>query len=297
MKDSLTAICYGEILWDVFPDGKALGGAPLNLCLRLQSLGSAVQMISRLGTDGLAEETRSEIDEFGLNQNLIQEDDELETGQVLVKLDSGGSASYQIKDPVAWDNIKLTQANQEAVAHADLFIYGSLAARNATSRNTLKELLQQSKFAVFDVNLRKPHYKLEHIVQFMKQAQMVKMNDDELAEIVKHLNIHSSAMEDQLAAISKITNTNLICVTCGSAGAVLYKSGNMHSHTGYSTEVVDTVGAGDSFLAGLLSQLFKEESTPEEALAFACALGALVAGKKGANAKIKKEEILEKMAE
>ena len=297
MKESITAISFGEILWDVFPDGKALGGAPLNLCLRLQSLGISMQMISRLGTDGLAEETRSAIDQFELNQDLIQEDDDLETGQVLVTLDDTGSASYKIKSPVAWDTIKLTEANQEAVAHADLFIFGSLAARNEVSRNTLKELLPQSKFAIFDVNLRKPHYKLDHIVQFMKQAQMVKMNDEELTEIVAHLEIKSVVMEDQLAAISKLTNTQLICVTCGEAGAVLYKNGHMYSHSGYSTTVVDTVGAGDSFLAGLISQLFKEENTPENALAFACALGAMVAGKKGANSKISKAEILEKMAE
>ncbi|RXG21616.1 carbohydrate kinase family protein [Leeuwenhoekiella aequorea] len=297
MKQSLTAISFGEILWDVFPDGKSLGGAPLNLCLRMKSLGASMRMISRLGTDGLAEETRAAIDEFNLNQDLIQEDDELETGKVLVSLNEQGSASYKIKSPVAWDNIKLTQANQEAVAHADLFIFGSLAARNSTTRTTLKELLPQTKFAIFDVNLRAPHYKLEHLVQFMKQAQMIKMNDEELIEIAAHLEIESKVMEDQLEIISKLTNTNIICITCGDAGAVLYKDGSLHTHAGYSTKVVDTVGAGDSFLAGLICQLFLEKSSPDDALAFACALGALVAGQKGANSKITPEIIAEKMAE
>ena len=126
---------------------------------------------------------------------------------------------------------------------------------------------------------------------------MVKMNDEELVELAKYLNIESTAMEDQLAHISKETNTQLICVTCGKDGAVLYKNGKMHSHGGYSTTVVDTVGAGDSFLGGLLYQLFKEESEPEYALGFACALGAMVAGRKGANPKIAKDEILDKMEE
>ena len=295
MKERLNAVSYGEILWDVFPDGKKLGGAPLNLCLRMKSLGVSMQMISRLGTDGLAEETRSALDAFSLNQNLIQEDDELETGQVLVTLDDAGSASYEIKEPVAWDAISLSQANQEAVAAADLFIFGSLAARCATSRNTLKELLPQSKYAIFDVNLRAPYYKMEHLVYLMKQAQLVKMNDEELVELAAHFNIKSKVMEDQLAILSEKTNTNLICVTCGKDGAVLYKNGKMHTHPGYATTVVDTVGAGDSFLGGLLYQLFKEEREPEYALGFACALGAMVAGKKGANPQITKDEILKKM--
>jgi len=297
MKDSLKAVSYGEILWDVFPDGKKLGGAPLNLCLRLKSLGVSVDMISRLGTDAMAEETRAKLDLLDLNQSLIQEDDELETGQVLVTLDDSGSASYEIKEPVAWDAIAISKENQKAVAHADLFIFGSLAARCETSRATLKELLPQSKYAVFDVNLRAPHYKMEHLVQFMKQAQMVKMNDEELEILADHFGIKSGAIEDQLAQISKETNTSLICVTLGKAGAVLHKDGKLHAHPGYPTTVVDTVGAGDSFLGGLLYQLFKEESEPEYALGFACALGAMVAGKKGANPKITKDEILDKMEE
>lgn len=297
MKETLKAVSYGEILWDVFPDGKKLGGAPLNLCLRLKSLGVGVQMISRLGTDALAEETRAQLDLLNLNQNLIQEDDELETGQVLVTLDDSGSASYEIKEPVAWDAIAISDENMKAVAHADLFVFGSLAARCETSRATLKELLPQSKYAIFDVNLRAPHYKMEHLVQFMKQAQMVKMNDEELEILADHFNIKSKSIEDQLAQISKETNTNLICVTLGKAGAVLYKNNKLYSHRGFSTTVVDTVGAGDSFLGGLLYQLFKEEAEPEYALGFACALGAMVAGKKGANPKIAKDEILDKMEE
>lgn len=295
MKDMLTAISYGEILWDVFPDGKALGGAPLNLCLRLKSLGLSVKMISRLGSEALAEETRAAIEKFDLNQSLIQEDDSLETGQVIVSLDSGGSASYTIKEPVAWDAIALTEKNKEAVSETDLFIFGSLAARAETSRDTLKELLAKANYSIFDVNLRAPHYKMEHLIQFMKQADMVKMNDEELEEIAQYLNIKSSLIPEQIEAISKHTETQLICVTCGGDGAILYKNGNIYKHPGYTIEVVDTVGAGDSFLAGLIHQLFMAENTPEESLAFACALGSLVAGEKGANAKIARNKIIHKM--
>jgi len=293
----LTAISYGEILWDVFPDGKALGGAPLNLCLRLKSLGLTVKMISRLGSEALAEETQTAIEKFNLDQCLIQQDDSLETGQVIVRLDSGGSASYTIKEPVAWDAIALTEKNKAAVSETDLFIFGSLAARGETSHKTLKDLLAEANYSIFDVNLRAPHYKMEHLIQFMKQANMIKMNDEELEEIAQYLNIKSQSVSEKIEAISKQTDTTLICVTCGGDGAILFQNKKIYKHPGYKIEVVDTVGAGDSFLAGLIYQLFMVENTPEKSLAFACALGSLVAGEKGANAKIPKEKIVEKMAE
>ncbi|MEE3146556.1 MAG: carbohydrate kinase [Bacteroidota bacterium] len=297
MKESLNAICFGEILWDVFPDGKALGGAPLNLCLRMKSLGVTMQMISRLGQDALAEETREAIQKFGLDQSLIQADPSLETGKVEVTLDASGSASYNIKKPVAWDAIALTDKNKNAVQQTDLFIFGSLAARSNESSKTLNSLLQLADYAIFDVNLRAPHYEMEMLIEFMKQAQMIKMNDEELEEVIAHLNITSETIQEQLAEISKRTATEIICVTLGAKGAVLYQNGTMVSNSGYSTKVIDTVGAGDSFLAGLIYQLFKVENTPEKALAFACALGALVAGTKGANAPITSEQIEAKMRE
>ena len=297
MKESLNAICFGEILWDVFPDGKALGGAPLNLCLRMKSLGVTMQMISRLGQDALAEETREAIQKFRLDQNLIQEDPALETGKVEVTLDASGSASYNIKKPVAWDAIALTDKNKNAVQQADLFIFGSLAARSNESSETLNSLLQLAGYTIFDVNLRAPHYEMETLIEFMKQAQMIKMNDEELEEVAQFLDISNLSTEAQLSTISKLTNTDIICITLGADGALLYKNGAIAKNSGYSTKVIDTVGAGDSFLPGLIYQLFKVENTPEKALAFACALGALVAGTKGANAPITSEQIEAKMRE
>ncbi|MEC8883292.1 MAG: PfkB family carbohydrate kinase, partial [Bacteroidota bacterium] len=233
MKESLNAICFGEILWDVFPDGKALGGAPLNLCLRMKSLGVTMQMISRLGQDALAEETREAIQKFGLDQSLIQADPSLETGKVEVTLDASGSASYNIKKPVAWDAIALTDKNKNAVQQTDLFIFGSLAARSNESSKTLNSLLQLADYAIFDVNLRAPHYEMEMLIEFMKQAQMIKMNDEELEEVVAHLNITGKTINEQLAEISKHTATEIICVTLGAKGAVLYQNDTLVSNSGY----------------------------------------------------------------
>ena len=292
MQKRLKTICFGEILWDKFPDGKALGGAPLNVALRLLSLGSDSSIISRLGNDALAEETKKELDFYGINQSLVQTDDTLKTGIVDVKLDDSGSASYTIKKPVAWDEIALTEKNKQQVAYSDLFIFGSLACRSETSKKTLYELIKHAGTTVFDVNLRAPHYDLKQVVELIKMAEVIKMNDDELKEICSYLKFEMKDLKEGLIFLSEFAGAETLCVTRGSEGAILLHDDNIYSCEGYPAKVIDTVGAGDSFFAGLLFQLFSNNH-PEQALHFGCALGALVAGKKGANALISQKEILE----
>ena len=290
MKEHLKIVCYGEIVWDMFPDGKMLGGAPLNVALRILSLGDEVRMISKLGKDALAKETREQLKTYALPQVLVQEDTTLATGAVSVSLDAGGSAHYIINKPVAWDAITLNDANKKAVADADLFIFGSLAARGDVSKYTLLELLKIAKKSVFDVNLRSPHYDLIQVVEFMKHAHFIKMNDDELKEISTFLGIENEDIAQKVQSLSKSFKAKYICVTLGSKGALLYTEREIHTHAGFPAKVVDTVGAGDSFLAGMIHKLFTG-APPQEALAYACAMGALVASQKGANAKITQEQI------
>jgi len=292
VQKPLKTICFGEILWDKFPDGKALGGAPLNVALRLLSLGADSSIISRLGNDALAEETKKELDSYGINQSLIQTDNTLKTGIVDVKLDDSGSASYIIKKPVAWDEIALTEENKQQVATCDLFIFGSLACRSETSCNTLHELIDHAGTTVFDVNLRAPHYELDQVIELLTMAEVIKMNDDELKEICSYLKYDMNNLKDGLIFLSDFAGANTLCVTRGSEGAILLHNDNIYSCDGYPAKVIDTVGAGDSFLAGLLFQLFVNNN-PQQALHFGCALGALVTGKKGANAIIPQEAIIE----
>jgi fructokinase len=292
MQKPLKTICFGEILWDKFPDGKALGGAPLNVALRLLSLGADSSIISRLGNDALAAETKKELDSYGINQSLIQTDDTLKTGIVDVKLDDSGSASYTIKKPVAWDEIALTEENKKEVAESDLFIFGSLACRSTNSKETLYELINHAGTTVFDVNLRAPHYELDQVIELLRMAEVIKMNDNELEEICSYLKFDMNSLKDGLIFLSEFAGVNTLCVTRGSEGAILLHNDNIYSCDGYPAKVIDTVGAGDSFLAGLLFQLFLNNN-PEQALHFGCALGALVTGKKGANALIPQEAILE----
>jgi fructokinase len=285
-----TIICFGEVLWDVLPTGKKLGGAPLNVSLRAQSFGNRAAMISSIGRDSLGDELAEAMKAHGGSLDHIQENEEFNTSEVLVALDEHGTASYEIKMPCAWDGIALLERDIEAVKGSDAFIYGSLVARNNTSRETLKDLLDHAGYKVFDVNLRPPHYSPEGIISLMKPADFVKFNDDELYEICTHLGKPDRDMEACISFISEQTGTDQVCVTRGKDGAVLYYNNTYYHNPGYKVTVADTVGAGDSFLASIISKLLAGRP-PQEALDFACAVGSIVASKNGANPKVSPSEI------
>jgi len=284
-------ICFGEVLWDMLPAGKKLGGAPLNVALRAQSLGHHAAMISSIGNDGIGVELAEEILSHGGTLAHIQVSDDFATSEVLVELDEHGTASYEIRMPCAWDHITLLQQDVEAVQNADALIYGSLVARSNVSRNTLFALLEQATYKVFDVNLRPPHYTPERIVSLMKAADFVKFNDEELYEICAHLGKVDKELETCIRFMAEQTGTDQICVTLGKDGAVLFYKKVFYYNPGYKVKVADTVGAGDSFLASIISQLLNGVN-PQDAIDFACAVGSIVASKNGANPEVSQEEVL-----
>ncbi len=283
--------CFGEVLWDIFPTHKKIGGAPLNVALRIQSFDIQTNIISRVGDDYDGKRSLDHIKENGIDISTIQVDKNHKTGCVNVTLDSAGSASYEIEYPVAWDKIEISEKNIEIVRSSDAFIFGSLVCRDEVSKRTLLKLLQYGNFKVFDVNLRPPFYSIELLIQLMNKVEFIKCNDDELHEICNVLGSKATSIEGQVKFLSKNTHTKQICVTKGKDGAVLLYNDQYYSHKGYPIKVIDTVGAGDSFLATLISKLLKG-SKPEDALDYACAVGAMVAGKPGANPQITTSEIL-----
>ncbi|MDA0177796.1 carbohydrate kinase family protein [Mesoflavibacter profundi] len=285
-----TFTCFGEVLWDVFPDHQIIGGAPLNVALRLKSFTKNVSIISAIGNDNLGEQLLNYLDSNNLTSKYIQTNNNYPTGQVLVTLDQNGSASYDIKNPSVWDFISTNQSNIDLVKTSDVFIYGSLVCRNSTSKNTLFTLLEHAKFKVFDVNLRAPYYEFETLFKLMDFADFIKFNDEELELISKEINTGFSTIEDNMKAISNTFNASHVCVTKGDKGAILLVNGKFYESKGYKVKVKDTVGAGDSFLATLIYQI-QSFGNYEKAIDYACAIGALVAGSNGANPKLNQEEI------
>lgn len=284
-------VCFGEILWDLLPSGKVAGGAPMNVAFHANQLGIAAQMISKIGKDDLGKDLVDFLTQKGLDTSLVQTDDTHPSGTVKVTLDAKGSPSYEIIAPVAWDFIHATTANKTAVQTADAFVFGSLAARNETTRHTLFELLKLAKLKVFDVNLRSPFYTKSLLMQLLHQADIVKMNDEELEIIGKWLDIDDTEAKTALQ-VKNHFNWQQLIVTCGPHGAYVFNKDGMISSAGISIQVQDTIGSGDSFLAAFLSK-FSQGELPEKCLQFAAATGAYVATKKGGTPEFSEAQIWE----
>lgn len=287
-------VCFGEVLFDVFPTHKKIGGAPLNVACRLSSFGNHVSVISAVGKSKSGNKILSYLKSSGIKTDLIQVNPEYKTGKVKVMLNEKGVASYDIKYPKAWDKISLTETAKNEVENAEAFVFGSLVARDESSRNTLYSLIELANYKVFDLNLRRPYYTKEVLFYLMQKANFIKFNDEELYEVSAYLGSAYKSLEQNLKFVAKKTNTKHICVTKGEHGAVLLYNNTLYYNSGYLAKVVDTVGAGDSFLGTLISQLLNGEE-PQKAVDFACAIGALVAQSEGANPKITNVEVEEYM--
>ncbi|MFV8338133.1 carbohydrate kinase family protein [Flavobacterium sp. LB3P21] len=289
-KYTLSAVCFGEVLWDIFPKHKKIGGAPLNVALRMNSLGVETAMISRVGEDENGEDILSFLSSQEITTDLIQVTKEYKTGAVNVMINEKGNASYDILYPSAWDKILETEIMNKVISEADVFVFGSLICRDEVSRITLLNLLDKAKYKVLDANLRAPYYTTEILNNLMQKADFIKLNDEELREISRELRSPYNSFEQNIKFIAEKTNTKQVCVTKGEFGAVLYYNDKFYYNSGYFVKVVDTVGAGDSFLASLLIRLLRGKS-PQKALNYACAVGALVAGQEGANPMISEKDI------
>jgi len=289
-KNNFKAVCFGEVLWDVFPSHKKIGGAPLNVALRMNSLGLATTIISRIGKDEDGDDIVSFLKDQKVSSDSIQVGEDYKTGVVNVMINEKGNASYDIMYPSSWDKIALTNEMIEKVSESDVFIFGSLICRDEVSRSTLFALLDKAKYKVMDANLRAPYYTTEVLIELMSKADFIKLNDEELKKISIELKSPYNSFEQNMKFIAEKTNTKQICVTKGEFGAVLYYNDKFYYNSGYFIKVVDTVGAGDSFLATLIVRLLKGKS-PQKSLNYACAVGALVAGQEGANPKFSNTEI------
>ncbi len=263
------------MLWDIFPKESIAGGAPMNVALHLAHLGMDVKMISAIGEDKLGKKLLSFIRKFGLSEDFIQINATYPTGTVNVDDRDKENIKYEIVKPAAWDYILWSEEMDKAVRNADAFIFGTLGARNETSKATLEKLLETPALKVFDINLRPPFYTADLLEFLLKKADILKLNEDELTLLADFYDLPNK-MEAALEKLTELFEFDMICITLGSKGAAIYQEGEIISHPGYPVAVKDTVGSGDAFLAGFVSKYLSRES-PEKILDFACALGALVA--------------------
>lgn len=281
-------ITIGEILWDVFPEGKKAGGSSMNVALNLHKQNIESNFISAVGNDEDGNELIAFLQSSQYPTHLIQAHPQLPTSTVVVQLDEQHQATYTINEPVAWDDIKVNDANIEAVKSSDALVYCSLTCREESSKNTVLSLLEHAKTKIFDINLRKPFYSKELIEELLKQANILKINEDEILWVKESFGLTGNSDEQLLKQLSNQFNIDIICLTLGDKGACVLKDGKLFKHKGYKVQVVDTVGAGDSFLATFIA-CYLQGYPMERILDYACKVGAFVASQPGANPEYNKK--------
>jgi len=285
---SKKVLCFGEALWDNFPNYNEIGGAPLNVALHLKKIGVDTQFISRIGDDKMGNEILDTLKKFNFDSTLIQEDNKYNTGEVNISLDKSKSANYIIKYPCAWDKIEMKDNYIKVVENSEFFVFGSLISRDKISRETLLKLIDHANFKIFDVNIRDPYYDFKLIYFLMRKSNMIKFNKEEIERISKDLGIVSNSIENKIIEISKQTSTELVCLTLGENGVIFYDS-KFHYQDAIKTKVLNTVGAGDSFLAMIIEGIISDK-TPEVFLKKAAALSSFVCSKFGPNPEYNKDQ-------
>jgi len=275
------AVCFGEILWDIFPSGTKAGGAPFNVAYNLNKMGTEVKMISRVGNDSLGNDLLNQIKDWNISTDFIQIDDEKPTGTVMANFDEQGEAHYDIVTDVAWDHIEVLQDHNDLIGNAEAFVFGSLSARDFKSRETLLYLLETAKLKIFDVNFRPPFIDVELIKQLLHKADIVKMNKAEMRQIMQFFSEEYKSEDESAAFIQNHFNINEIVLTKGSKGARYFAGDRNYGFSAVPIEIADTVGSGDSFLAGFLSKRIQGKS-PDEIMKQAVSLGAFITSKSGA---------------
>lgn len=273
-------VCFGEILWDMLPHASLPGGAPMNVAYHLNKLGVNASLISKTGDDTWGQDLRTILSEAAIDTKYTQIDSVLETGKVLASVGANHEVTYEIKQPVAWDAIEINNQILDAVAKSSYFVYGSLASRSLKSYQTLLALKEVAAKQVFDINLRAPHYSRNTVETLLSGVHLLKMNEAELA-LVSSWYFEGLTVKDQIKTIRDRFNIHKIVVTLGAAGAIYFENDNFFQAPTFSITVADTIGSGDAFLAGFLQGLLHQKK-PSEALAYAAALGALVATQHGA---------------
>lgn len=288
MRDHV--VIFGEMLWDCLPTGPVAGGAPMNVALNLHQLGLQSRLISAVGADQDGQNLLDFLKSFNLPLDLIQVKKDKETSKVLVDTADPENIKYTIVSPVAWDYIEWSESLDKAVEEADAFVFGTLGVRNQESLKTLLQLLHHPTLRIFDANLRPPFYDFEVIETLLGFADILKINEDELEIFADYFKTEPT-IEGLCTYLDQHFPMEIICITRGAKGAVLYQKGKLIEHPGYKVKFQDSIGAGDAFLSGFV-KTYLEEKAPEEILDFACKMGGYVATQKGGTPRYTEADIL-----
>jgi fructokinase len=289
----------GELLWDLFPSGQQLGGAPANFAYHAALLGDQGIIASRVGQDALGHEALQRLERLGLDTSYVQRDATYPTGTVHVQVDEEGRPDFTIVENVAWDHMQWTPQWQELARQADAVCFGSLAQRSPQSRATIQQFLRATRpdaLRIFDVNLRQSFYSAAVLSESLSLSRVAKLNSDELPRLMAVLGLGDDGLVEGARRLLHDFGLELVCITRGADGSILVTRERAVAHPGFKVKVADTVGSGDAFTAALAHYYLRHASL-EEINEAANRLGAWVATQVGATPVIAPDELRRLLAE
>ena len=282
-----TLIGLGEVLWDILPNGRKMGGAPANFAYHAQALGGRGLVMSIVGEDPDGDEIIASLQKLNLSCDYIARDPDHPTGTVTVKLDRKGSPTFTIHEDVAWDYLTVTDDMVDEAASADAICFGSLAQRGPVSRAAVRKIVSMADddaLHIFDVNIRQSFYDAEILRTSLDLANVFKISEEELPVVAAELHLPTDP-DDFAEAVIRDNGLRLVALTRGPGGSVLYAEGDRVEHPGEKVKVADAIGAGDAFTAALALGLLHDE-TLAEISDHANHVAAYVCRKSGATPKI-----------
>jgi fructokinase len=286
-------VCFGELVWDIFPSGPKLGGGPANLAFRLNSFGDEGILLTRIGDDNWGTDALKQLKNLNLSADNIQSDHEFPTGTVKIKVNDLGEADYFITPEVAFDHIEFTTEALKLVRNADCFCFGTLVQRYGISKNTLRELVHESPGVLkfLDLKLRENCYQKEILERSLEYADILRVKDKELLILKEELSLTGANLKDLAGELKNTYKIGIILVTMGQKGVfAIDNSGKFYSDPGYIVPVIDNVGSGVAFSAGFL-HYYLNGSSIADAIRLGNAAGALVATTEGATVRFSLKEI------
>lgn len=253
-------ISVGEIIWDIYPDGAVIGGAPLNFCAHLSHLGDTAYLFSAVsGTDRYGKGAMEELARHGVRTDLIQKNDR-PTGSCLVTLDGYGVPCYEIAADCAHDHLTADEPTLDRIRSlgADVFSFNTLIQRNPDSRTALCRILAACSFPeIFcDINLRKDCYDRAAVLRCLENATCLKLSDSE-AETLRRMELLSAGTLDAVpeCLCRRYPNIRYAVLTLGADGSAVFDAAAgrlFRSGKPPRVQVVSTVGAGDCYGATFL---------------------------------------------
>ena len=298
MTNPALMVGLGEVLWDILPSGKVLGGAPANFAYMTNVLGDEGIVASRIGNDELGREACRVMQSLGLNTSYLQQDNEHETGTAAVSIDPAGQPNFTIKELAAWDFLQWTAEWEDLSSRADVICFGSLAQRSPGSAVAVESFLQNAprkSLRIFDVNLRQSFYDQDVLGKSLRYAHIVKLNDQELHQVSRLLNLGVGTEETLAKRLLNEYGLLLVCITRGARGSILVSESQTVQHGGFRVKIADAIGAGDAFTACLAHYYLRGHSL-EDLSELANRFASWVATQRGATPPINASQLQDILA-